>query len=388
MPWSSLDRRTVAVLALVLTTPACATVPYTGRRQLAIVSAEQERELGATAYAAKLREGRVAKDQALQAVVEDVGRRLAAVADRPDWQWEFTVFDDPNEVNAWALPGGKVGVYTGILPIAADEAGLATILGHEVAHAIAHHGAERAGQDTLLGVLGTGVGVAAAVAGIDGRSAMDLFGLGADVGVLLPFSRSQEAEADEIGLILMARAGYDPRAAVALWERMARAASTTGGASGLAFLATHPSHGSRVAHLRAVLPRALAYYDGGDGGLRSLPGIAPEAGSAGAVAGAIDRLDRLATSRQGAEVVAFAIADEVGLAPDLILGTIADHELTAGEGALAFVLARATGRPVDAVIAAADAHWPDAARASHVDLVAVVAALDRVAAAADPHAPR
>lgn len=368
--------------ALALVGAACATVPYTGRRQLAIVSAERERELGTTAYAAMLRQSPVSTDAATAAVVERVGRRLAAVADRADWTWEFTLFADPQQVNAWALPGGKVGVYTGILPIAEDEAGLATILGHEVAHAIAHHGAERAGQGTVLGVLGAGVGIAATAAGMNGSMATELFGIGTDVGVLLPFSRSQEAEADEIGLILMARAGYDPRAAIALWERMA----ARGDAGGGTFLSTHPSHGSRVTRLRAALPRALAYYTpGADGGTATLlPGVAraeppPSAGEA-TLASVMHRLDAIALDPQRADAVAFAIAHEVDVGPEAVVTVLADSALSAGEAALAFVLARGGGRPVDDVIAgAARTSWQDAARASGLDLAKVVARLDRIA---------
>jgi predicted Zn-dependent protease len=370
--------------ALALVAMACATVPYTGRRQLAIVSADRERELGATAYTEMLRQGRVSTDAATAAVVARVGRRIAAVAERPDWQWEFTLFDDPQQVNAWALPGGKVGVYTGILPVAEDESGLATIVGHEVAHAVAHHGAERAGQGTVLGVVGAGVGIAATVAGLGGSAAMELFGLGTNVGVMLPFSRSQEAEADEIGLILMARAGYDPQAAVTLWERMA-AIESAGGASGVAsFLSTHPSHGSRVERIRAALPRALAYYSpGADDGTRLLPGVArvtPPAPAERDLEAAMHRLDTLALEARRAEAVAFAIAREADAAPDAVASVLADSELSAGEAALAFAIAHSGGRPIEEVVTTiATSTWQEAARASRLDPGPLAASIARMA---------
>jgi predicted Zn-dependent protease len=373
-----------AVAALALVATACATVPYTGRRQLSIVSPDRERALGATAYAEMLRQGRVSTDTTTAAVVTRIGRRIAAVAERPDWQWEFTLFDDPKQVNAWALPGGKVGVYTGILPVAENESGLATILGHEVAHAIAHHGAERAGQGTLVGVVGAGVGIAATVAGLDGSTAMELFGLGTNVGVMLPFSRSQEAEADEIGLILMARAGYDPHAAVTLWERMAALESTGAGGGVASFLSTHPSHGSRVERIRAALPRALDYYAAGsDDGTRLLPGVtraetpSPEERD---LAAAMHRLDALALEARRAEAVAFAIAHEAAAAPDAVLSVLADSELSAGETALAFAIAHAGHGPVDDVVASiARSTWQDAAHASRLDPAALAATLARMA---------
>jgi len=232
----------------------------------------------------------------------------------------------------------------------------------------------------VLGVLGAGVGIAAAVAGMDGRAAMELFGVGTDVGVLLPFSRSQEAEADEIGLILMARAGYDPRAAIALWERMA----ARGDAGGGTFLSTHPSHGSRVARLRAALPGALAYYAAAEDGTRLLPGVtrSERAASpgAGALASAMHRLDALALDPRHAEDVAFAIAHEVDVGPESVVTVLADSGLSPGEAALAFVLAKSGGRSVDDVIAAAArTSWEDAARASGLDLAQLSVRLDRIA---------
>jgi predicted Zn-dependent protease len=185
-----------------------------------------------------------------------VGRRIAEATGQ-NYQWEFTVIEDA-QVNAFCLPGGKVAVYTGILPIARDDAGLAAVLGHEVAHAVARHGAERVSQQVGVNVLLAGV-----QAGLGGNPALAqqvtaLLGAGASVGVLLPWSRAQESEADRLGLIYMAKAGYEPSAAKELWVRMAAAAR--GGQRPPEFLSTHPSEATRIAQIEAWLPEARRYY--------------------------------------------------------------------------------------------------------------------------------
>jgi predicted Zn-dependent protease len=193
--------------------------------------------------------------------VQRAGQRIAAVANLPNAQWEFVVFESP-EANAWCLPGGKVGVYTGILPITKDEAGLATVIGHEVAHATAHHGAERMSEQMAAQAGGSVVGAlesdkSAQTQALVGKA----YGVVSQVGVLLPFSRKQEAEADYIGLLYMARAGYDPAAAVAFWERFAKYNRQHGGSQGLSFLRTHPLDEQRIQALKAELPKARAEYD-------------------------------------------------------------------------------------------------------------------------------
>jgi len=246
-----------AVLATLVVLAACTTAPFTRRSQLMLVSPEQETKLGAQAYQQVLSKSRVDSRPVVVKPIEDVGRRLAAAANQPNYQWRFTVIDDPKQVNAFCLPGGKVAVYTGILPIAVDTSGLAVVLGHEIGHAVARHGAERmsqtmaaqAGQSVLGALLGGGPGT---------QAILTAYGLGAQVGVLLPFSRAQESEADHIGLILMARAGYDPHAAIAFWQRMEQHAS---GGEPPQFLSTHPSHGTREQQLRVWLPEALPYYE-------------------------------------------------------------------------------------------------------------------------------
>lgn len=249
----------VRALASALLLAACSTVPYTNRSQLMIMSEGEEAALGAQAYKEVLQGAKIERDPRVNEVVRRVGQRIAEAANRPDFQWEFVVIDDPEQVNAFALPGGKVAVYTGMFPVAETEAGLATVMGHEVAHALARHGAERMSQQTGLSVVGTGLAVALGASGTSGvtqQVAMQAFGLGAQVGVLLPFSRSQESEADHIGLILMAKAGYDPAEAIGFWERMDE---RSGGKSPPEFLSTHPNHGTRSQDIRKWLPEANGY---------------------------------------------------------------------------------------------------------------------------------
>ena len=187
-----------------------------------------------------------------------MGKRIADATGRTDYQWEFKVLDEP-QVNAFCLPGGKVAVYTGILPITRDDAGLAAVLGHEVAHAVARHGGERMSQTILVQT-----GLAAtqtALAGNDPivvQSVTALLGAGASVGLLLPWSRSQESEADHLGLIYMAKAGYNPIAARDLWVRMGAASRNS--AAPPAFLSTLPSAATRVTQIEGWMPEALQYY--------------------------------------------------------------------------------------------------------------------------------
>lgn len=200
----------------------------------------------------------VSRDPAANALLQKVGKRIAAAAgnDLPDAQWEFVVFES-KEANAFCLPGGKIGVYTGILPITRDENGLATVLGHEVAHATAHHGGERMSQQMAA----QGFGQMAGVAITDPRWSQlfqTVYPIGAQVGVLLPFSRKQESAADRIGLHYMARAGYDPKHAVEFWERFS--AAMGGKSSTPAFLRTHPVDSVRIADIKKYLFEANQEY--------------------------------------------------------------------------------------------------------------------------------
>jgi predicted Zn-dependent protease len=250
-------RRSIAAgLAGLTLLAGCESAPITGRSQVMLLSPAQEAQMGDEAYREILKTARTSRDPAVTAQVTRVGRRIAEATGQ-NYQWEFTVIEDA-QVNAFCLPGGKVAVYTGILPIARDDAGLAAVLGHEVAHAVARHGAERVSQQVGVNVLLAGV-----QAGLGGNPALAqqvtaLLGAGASVGVLLPWSRTQESEADRLGLIYMAKAGYDPAAAKELWVRMAAAAR--GGARPPEFLSTHPSEATRIAQIEAWLPEARRYY--------------------------------------------------------------------------------------------------------------------------------
>ena len=345
----------LAVCALVIATvAACATVPYTGRRQLSIVSDEEEIGEGAQLYGAMRRRTVISPDRDAQAIVREVGSRIAAVAGQPDWSWEFTLFADDDEVNAWALPGGKVGIYTGIFPVARTDAGLATIIGHEVAHAIAHHSGERASQSTLLGVLGGSLVAAGGVIAPGSESMLaHAFGLGANVGVLLPFSRAQESEADEIGLILMAKAGYDPRAAVRVWERMQNVQQKRDMPP--EFMSTHPSDASRIARIGAATPRALPYYVDGHAPhplprLETL--VRPDAAER-ALLDSMEQIDRLVVRANRTSAVAFAIATEFKTTPEDIVRFANSTKLTPGETALVLATARSSRSSAKAIAASA-----------------------------------
>lgn len=247
-----------AIAGLALT--GCATVPVTGRSQLRMVSTEQEMELGLASFEQMKKEVPISKDPAANALLQRVGKRIAEVAqkDLPNAQWEFVVFESP-EANAFCLPGGKIGIYTGILPITKNEEGLATVIGHEVAHAAAHHGSERMSQSMLLQAGEQALG--ASLSNFDPKvqaAAALAYGVGSQVGIMLPYSRKDESEADHIGLIYMARAGYNPEAAIDFWTRFAAATAGEGGPP--SFLRTHPLSEVRIKQLHDEMPQALAEY--------------------------------------------------------------------------------------------------------------------------------
>ena len=224
-----------------------------------LIPESQEIALGLTAYHEVLSKSKLSNDAEKTAMLRRVGERVAAVADRPDYKWEFNLIDDDKTVNAFALPGGKVAVYSGILPLTQNEAGLATVVSHEVAHAIARHGGERmtTGLIAELGLVALDIGLAIQNRDPNTIKAFNAaYGLGAQVGVLLPFSRKQEAEADHIGLIYMAKAGYDPKEAPAFWERMSKLDKK----GPPEFLATHPSDERRIQKIQEWLPEAEREY--------------------------------------------------------------------------------------------------------------------------------
>ena len=260
----------VMVMSVALVSLAgCETNPCTGRSQLLMTSVSQEMQMGAQAYDQVKSDPKMRPSQDSREIepVKRVAARIVEAAKRSKYaemanqfQWEVTVIKDDKTPNAFALPGGKMAVYTGIFPMAKTEAGLAAVMGHEVVHALARHGAERMSQGQLtnagLQVIGAGAG-AVGGGGMLGQATMAALGVGAKVGVLLPFSRKHESEADYIGILLAADAGYDPREAVALWERMGQ---MSGGGAPSEFMSTHPSHETRIDQLKKWMPEAMAIY--------------------------------------------------------------------------------------------------------------------------------
>lgn len=256
------------VFAILFLMHSCATVPITGRKQLNLLAESQMVEMSVTQYSSFLAENTPLPSSDSQAqMVDRVGSNISAAVEKylnenghskilEDFQWEFNTVDDPT-INAWCMPGGKVVFYTGILPICKDEEGIAVVMGHEVAHAVARHGNERMSQQMGIQAAGTTLD---AYLQTNPSEANDLFmqsfGFGAGVG-MLKFSRSHETEADKMGLIFMAMAGYNPRRAPEFWQEMAK----IGGEKPPELLSTHPSDETRVADLELYMPNALKYYE-------------------------------------------------------------------------------------------------------------------------------
>lgn len=269
----------IPLLLVLVATTTCQKAPVTGRDQLIFYSEEKEIEMGLGAFRSFLRQAPLSNDPALVALVNRVGDRIAAVANKPEYDWEFAVIQEDRVPNAWALPGGKVAVYTGILKFTKDEDGLATVIGHEVAHALQRHGNERVSRGWIDQALQVGAIAAAATGGVDpGFTQGFLSAYG--VGVSLPFNRLQESEADTVGLILMAKAGYDPRASVDFWERMSGCPRKwigklcfRSGAGVPEFLSTHPSDENRIKHLERLIDRAMPYYEAAK---RDVSSVIPE----------------------------------------------------------------------------------------------------------------
>lgn len=248
----------VVLVTMAVCAPGCRKVEGTGRNQLLLTSEGAEAQLGLQAFNEVLQKEKRSTDREAIAIVERVGRRIAAAAPDKGFQYEFVLLDS-DQPNAFCLPGGKVCVYTGILKYCRDEAGLATVMSHEIAHAIARHGGERMTQGLI--VQGASVGLDAylkskGVSPTRTNVAMAAFGAGAQVGVLLPYSRTHEYEADYLGLTYMAKAGYDPRLAEAFWSRFA----SGGGTSVPAFLSTHPASADRAKKMRENTAESLKLY--------------------------------------------------------------------------------------------------------------------------------
>ena len=263
-------RRIFGIVLLAAVLWGCAEVPITGRRSLHLVPESELLTLSLQQYNDVLKKSKLSTDNQKVAMVRRVGSRVAKAAESflaesghqdliKDFQWQFNLIEDDKTANAWVMPGGKAAVYTGILPFTQDETGLAVVLGHEVGHALANHGNERMSQGLLANMGGMALSVAlSSQPQMTQELAMAAFGAGASVGVLLPYSRLQESEADHIGLILMSRAGYDPREAIPFWQRMNKAP----GSRPPELLSTHPAPETRIADIQALIPEAMAYYRG------------------------------------------------------------------------------------------------------------------------------
>jgi predicted Zn-dependent protease len=250
-----------------LAAAGCYTNPVTGRKSLVLISPGEEVQLGAQSFQAIWAKERVSADPAANARVQRIGRRIAEAVgnELPGAKWEFVVFDS-KDLNAFALPGGKVGVYTGLMQLAENDAELAIVMGHEIGHVIARHGAERMSEAALIAGIGM-MGAAIVDAKTDDPQARQLFelayGAGTTLGRVLPHSRGNESEADRMGAIYAARAGYDPRAAITFWEKMA-AKKQAAGATGTkldAIFSTHPADAQRIAQLRALMPQVVPIYE-------------------------------------------------------------------------------------------------------------------------------
>ena len=258
------------MLALLVFLTACAEVPVTRRKGLHLVPESELLGMSFQEYTQVLQKSKLSNDQNKVQMVRRVGERIARSTEAflresgqgnqvKNYRWEFNLIEDDKVANAWCMPGGKIAVYTGILQYTQSEAGLAVVMGHEVAHALAGHGNERMSQALLANMGGTALSAALAQKPQQTRELfMTIFSVGASVGVLLPYSRLHENEADRIGLILMARAGYDPREAIPFWERM----NKKEGPRPPEFLSTHPAPESRIASIKSQMPEALRYYRG------------------------------------------------------------------------------------------------------------------------------
>jgi len=256
------------LLIVLLTINGCSTVALTGRKQLHLVSDEEVLSLSNKSFTDYMATAKPSTNATQTAMVVKVGRRIANAVetylrnngradDIKDFAWEFHLVQD-KEPNAFCMPGGKIVVNEGILPYTQTEEGLAIVLGHEVAHAVAKHSAERISQQMLMSYGGVALGLLLSNKSEETQNlAQTVYGLGAQVGVMLPYSRLDESEADHMGLIFAAMAGYNPEAAIPFWQRMAAQ-----GTSAPEFLSTHPSDNTRIARLREVMPEALKYYKG------------------------------------------------------------------------------------------------------------------------------
>ena len=237
-----------AILALLFI--GCTKAPYTGRNQFIMVSPQQEIALGYQSAKQVLDTEKISTNPEQNAMVKRIGQRIAAITGQNNYKWEFFVIDKPDEANAFCLPGGKVFVYTGLFKYAANDDELAAVMGHEIGHALARHGAERMTSGQLTQVGGQILGAVMQGRGnpVQTNAVMQAFGIGTQLGIMLPHSRTQEYEADQIGIEIMIKAGYNPRAALSFWEKFSKAGKTPP-----EYLSTHPAPQNRIARIKAIL---------------------------------------------------------------------------------------------------------------------------------------
>jgi len=262
--------RILATAAVVVFLVSCSTVPLTGRKQLNMIPSNELMSMSYQQYGDFLKENPPVKNTPDALMVKKVGTNIQHAVEQylannkmsnllDGYQWEFNLVND-NQVNAWCMPGGKVVVYQGILPVTQNETGLAVVMGHEIAHAIAEHGGERMSQELLRTAGSVGLSVALQDQPEETQALwMMAYGAGTEVAAILPYSRLHESEADHLGLIFMAMAGYNPEEAVSFWQRMSASAS---GQKPPEFLSTHPSDQTRIANLQKWMPEAMKYYSG------------------------------------------------------------------------------------------------------------------------------
>ena len=260
--------RQSAIIAVLLFLTACSTVPITGRSQLNLIPGSSMLSMSLQQYDQFLKEHKLSANQEQTQMVKRVGTKVQNAVERyfassglsehlANYQWEFNLVED-KQVNAWCMPGGKVVVYTGILPVAKGEAGLAVVMGHEIAHAIAEHGNERMSQGLMAQMGGVALSTALSTQTAATQQLwMSVYGVGAQYGAILPYGRMQESEADHLGLIFMAMAGYDPNEAISFWQRMSAQKS---GQAPPEFLSTHPSDTTRIENIRRLIPEAMKQY--------------------------------------------------------------------------------------------------------------------------------
>ena len=245
-------------------------MPLTERKSLRLVSDSEMLPLSFQQYSEVLKKSKLSNDPSKVRMVRQVGERIARASEEflkesgmeseiNNYKWEFNLIEDDKTINAWCMPGGKVAVYTGILPVAQDENGLAVVMGHEIAHAIAKHGNERMSEGLLVQLGGATLSMALSKQPeTTSQLFMGAYGVASNVGFMLPYSRVHESEADRIGLVLMARAGYDPRVAIPFWQRM----NEKGGGRPPEFLSTHPAPETRIKNIEFLIPEAMRYYKG------------------------------------------------------------------------------------------------------------------------------